>query len=276
MNLSFSEYRPSLALAPFVQTYWQGHFNLSGEKDFIRRVVPNGCIELIIHLTDANCQLTARGEEWQTSPDFTLVGLYTQPYEVQFATEVQVFGIRFFPDGIRHIFGVPPVEFIATYEDSIDVLGAELSAFCARIREEQAAAAQVQLSDSFLEKQLAIHHQLHDYTHQAMQLIRQESLGSDYQQLTAQVPISDRQLQRRFKTQYGITVSEYMRLSRMNAVQNYMLNAEQNLTELTYELQFSDQSHFIREFKHYVGMAPGKFRKHRDAFIVNPAVAAAS
>jgi AraC-like DNA-binding protein len=41
---------------------------------------------------------------------------------------------------------------------------------------------------------------------------------------------------------------------------------------LPYDLNFSDQSHFIREFKNYVGIAPKKFINSRKQFIVNPAI----
>lgn len=270
MNLAIQEFPPAADLLPFVQSYWAGDFNLNGEPTFAQSVVPNGCIELIIHLSDAHCSLRRAGDQWHSSPDFTLLGLYTQPYEVRFSEKVGVFGLRFHPDGIRQVFGVSPAEFLASYEDGLDVLGRDLRDFCRRIRELTTTEARISLADQYLCRQLARHHQNHDYTHLAMRLIRHQAGTVDYQHLTGQIPISDRQLQREFKNQYGITVTEYMRLARLNAIQRYMRAGHGNLTQLTYELDFSDQSHFIREFKHYVGLPPRKFLKHRERFIVNP------
>lgn len=272
MNVAIAGHRPSPGLVPFVQSYWTGRFNLSGEANYAQSVVPNGCIELIIHLSDAHCSLHSGQTCWSKSPAFTLLGLYTQPYEVQFSTEVRVFGIRFFPDGIRQIFGVPPATFLASYEDGVEILGPGFRDFCSRLRETISTEAQIQQAEVYIRSQLHQHQQQYDYTHQAMHLIRKLEGIADYQELTARVPISDRQLQREFKSQYGITVSDYMRLSRMNAIQKYMQGDPGSLTQLSYELQFSDQSHFIREFKHFVGLSPGKFRKNRNKFIVNPAL----
>ncbi|ELR69485.1 Transcriptional regulator, AraC family [Fulvivirga imtechensis AK7] len=270
MNTLFSEYPPAEKLRLFIQSYWTGDFNINREASFSQSVVPNGCVELIIHLSDFHCSLNKR--VWCKSPDFTLLGVFTKPYEVKFSENVQVFGIRFYPDGIQNVFGVPPSVFFATYEDSVDVLGKSVQRFCTRIRELQSVNAQLQFANEFLTDQLGRHFLAHDYTHQAMSLIRKVAGEPDYQLLKYQIPISDRQLQREFKNRYGITISDYMRLSRMNAIQKYMdSSGSANLTQLSYDLNFFDQSHFIREFKTYVGITPGKFSRIRDRFIVNPA-----
>ena len=278
MNTVFSEISPSIKLMPYIQTYWLGNFNVQSEKDYSQSVLPNGCIELIVHITEDHCLLNKGESEWNKTPEFMVVGLYDKPYEVQFAHNVQVFGIRFYPDGIRNVFGIAPAEFLATYEDGTDVLsgklgkmlGRKLREFCLKVKSIKTFEERVQLANKFVEDQLASNELSYDYTHKAMRLIRQVQGMGNYQELTGQVPIGLRQLQREFKALYGITVKDYMRLARINAIQNYMLATKQDLTQLSYNLNFSDQSHFIREFKTFVGMAPKKFTKNRNAFIINP------
>ena len=269
-NVSFSEFTPSLSLTPFVQTYWLGNFNINGGNDFSQNVLPNGCLELIIHITDHHCALSKSEDGWRYSPEFTLLGLYGKPYEVKFSENVKVFGIRFFPDGVRNIFGMAPTELLATYEDATFVGGKALREFCKKLRELKESQEQVKLADQFLLRQLSIHRKAHDYTHFAMQMIRQSKGLLAYDELTDQVPISVRQLQREFKSLYGITVGEYARLERMNTIHRYMLTQPSAMSGLTYDLNFADQSHFIREFKRYVGLPPKKFMKSRQRFIVNP------
>jgi AraC-like DNA-binding protein len=75
----------------------------------------------------------------------------------------------------------------------------------------------------------------------------------------------------KFKETYGITAKEYMRLSRLNAIQQYMRGTDSiNLTELSYDKGFADQSHFIREFRSLTGSSPRGFLKERGQFIMNP------
>lgn len=270
MNIAISEYQPAVDLQPFIQAFWLGTFNINSEQHNVQTVVPNGCIELVIHLSDTHCALIKHSGTWSNSPDFTLLGLYTQPYDVQFSGTVRVFGIRFFPDGIRNIFGVAPSEFLATFENSVDVFGQGIQDFSVRIRSEKSVEAQLELANAYIKRQLEWHHQSHDYTHIAMRLIREAAGLADYRKLTSRVPISDRQLQREFKHLYGITIRDYMRLSRMNAIQNYMRSGNKNLTQLSYDFDFTDQSHFIREFKNYIGLPPRRFIKNSNRFIVNP------
>ena len=66
--------------------------------------MPNGCIELIIHLTHDHCELV-KEDTWGKSPEFTLIGLQTKPYEVRFNEQVQIFGVRFNQKGFTIFLG---------------------------------------------------------------------------------------------------------------------------------------------------------------------------
>lgn len=270
MSITFSEYKPSLPLNAFVQAYWTGDFNIYSENKFVQSVVPNGCIELIIHLTNNHCELI-KGDLWGKSPEFTLIGLHTSLYEVRFNEHVKVFGIRFNPEGIYNFFGVPPAEFTSTFEDSKDVLGIDFDDYCSKLREAKSVTDQISLTENFLFKKLdKLSSNKIDYVKIASEVIRRNHGIISLENLIKQVPISARQLQREFKNKFGITAKEYMRIARLNAIQNYMQNSPKiNLTELSYDKGFSDQSHFIREFKMIMGTNPKRFLKSKDNYIVN-------
>lgn len=268
--ISINEYPPSPLLSEYVQSYWRGNFNILGESKISHSVLPSGCIELIIHLTTDHCLLSPNSKTWQPSPMFTLLGLFEKPYDVQFEKPVHVFGIRFFPDGIRHIFGVPPAEFLSMYEDCISVLGMKLSDFCSSIRSANDILQCIAISNEFILKEVSTRKIKYDYAHLAMKLVRRMPGITNYQDIVRQIPISARQLQREFRKIYGISLRDYMRLTRINAIYKYMLSGGIDLSQLPYEMEFFDQSHFIKEFKTFSGVPPKRFLKTKEAFIVNP------
>ena len=271
MEIEFTEFPPSQPLSLFVQSYWTGTFNKLTRPDFAQSVVPNGYIELIIHLTDDHCALSKDAADWDASPDYTLIGLYTKPYEVRFSSLVRVFGIRFYPEGIMNVFGVPPALFLSTFEDGADVFGRKFKDYCTQLREKLTHPDRIALTENFLLKFVEQNSKNYDYARLAARLIRQRQGMMNQAELQSEIPISDRQLQREFKKQYGITAKAYMRLMRLNAIQKYMQsNSDVKLTEVAYEHGFSDQSHFIKEFKDLIGNNPRAFAKERDRFIVNP------
>jgi AraC-like DNA-binding protein len=269
MNISFVEYKPDISLQPYIESYWRARFNIDRRILFSQNVIPNGCIELIIHLSEDHCALNRNDEPYRKSPPYTLIGIYNNPYIVRFSEQVEVFGIRFFPDGFRNIFGIPPGEFLSTYEDGGCVVGNTFDEFCARLRETVGTGEKINLANGYLLNQLQQNMKKYDITHLAMQYIRLKDGMIDFRELAEKVPISLRQLQREFKNHYRMKITDYLRLIRLNAINRYMLSQNLSMTELAYELDFTDQSHFIREFKQYTGVTPKKFIRDKDNFIVN-------
>jgi transcriptional regulator GlxA family with amidase domain len=72
--------------------------------------------------------------------------------------------------------------------------------------------------------------------------------------------LSARQLQRRFQDVVGVSPKILARTIRFDEIRRrLMFNPDANLTDLAYEFGFTDQAHFIRDFKEFAGKTPGEF-----------------
>ncbi len=77
------------------------------------------------------------------------------------------------------------------------------------------------------------------------------------EQLAERVGLSPRQLQRRFLSAVGCPLKTFLRLRRANlALELIQQDRHASLTEVAYELGYSDQSHFIRDIKEFTWLAP--------------------
>lgn len=268
MNSPVTEYKPCENLRPYVELYWEGSFHTEASERLSMQMIPNGCVELIIHLNDLHCDLkNAHG--WSQSPDYMILGLFTQPYEVQFRGMVKVFAIRFKPEGFYNVFGVPASEFKERYEDMSLVLGNEFIDLSHRIREEKSIVNIISRVEIHLLKQIQSNNIELSYINRAAELIRQTK-SIRIEELSNKVYISQRQLEREFKDKIGISPKQYLRIIRLNEVQRLLDNNPLDLTSVAYQCGYFDQAHFIRDFKNITGEKPTIFLKERKWFITNP------
>lgn len=271
MHVAINEFAPSVSLRPYVQSYWLGDFNMHSHNGLSQSMVPNGYIELIIHLTDKHCNLF-NDTDWAHSPDYTIIGMFAEPYTVMFDNHVQAFGIRLTPEGFYHIFGVPPAEVLGIYEDMEAVAGKFFRLFCDEVRRATTVQERIRITERYFSKRLNDRYLQDDYIALTANIIRNSKGSINIAQLNEQVPISVRQLQRKFKQIIGVTPKAYIRIARMNAVHSYLNTQEHiDLTELAYESGFADQSHFIREFRQMTGNGPRNYLREKEKYIVNPA-----
>ena len=233
------------------------------------KVIPNGCLELIIHLNEWHCDLqNAYG--WSQSPEYMIVGMHTKPYLVQFGNLVNVFAIRFKPDGFYNIFGIPASTIKDSIEDFSQVMGAKFPDFSQKIKGKKDFREMINCAENQLLKNLQNKIINLNYVSLAAEVIRQ-SKSIKMKDLPNQVFISMRQLDRQFKEQFGISPKHYMRITRLNEVRRLLnKNYRMDLTSVAYHCGYSDQAHFINESKSFTGDLPTIFIKGKNSYISNP------
>lgn len=71
-----------------------------------------------------------------------------------------------------------------------------------------------------------------------------------------------RTLQRNFRNEVGLLPKEYLRIKRMNAVEQ-KLSQKATIFEIIADFDFSDQAHYIKEFKQLRNFTPAEFLKKK-------------
>ena len=77
--------------------------------------------------------------------------------------------------------------------------------------------------------------------------------------------ISSRQLQRKFKQHTGVSPETYIRILKFQRSLHLLTMGQyEKLSDIGYQLNYADQSHFIREFKYFSGITPRDFLQQND------------
>lgn len=269
MSNLMKEYIPCDGLKPFVEVFWEGSFNSDANGLVSMQLIPNGCVELIIHLNDLHCDLQ-KDDKWSQTPDYMILGLYTNPYEVRFKNHVKVFAIRFKPEGIYNVFGVPASVLKERFEDMSQVFGKGFRDFSHRLREDKSVIDKIKRAERYL---LTNHRNKRidfNYVNVAAEIIRKNK-GIKIEELAKMLFISKRQLQREFKNKVGISPKHYYRITRINEVLRLLDSDRQmDLTSVAYACGYFDQAHFINDFKRITGVRPTIFVKDQGQMIASP------
>lgn len=103
---------------------------------------------------------------------------------------------------------------------------------------------------------------VHQKLYQAIQLIQQQHM---YQvnSLARQLQLSERQLNRLFRSNIGCSPKLFIQIARFRQATFTKLAQHQlSLTELAHHYHYFDQSHFIRDYQRMTGNSPKKFYKN--------------
>lgn len=73
--------------------------------------------------------------------------------------------------------------------------------------------------------------------------------------------ISPRQLHRRFRLAFGLSVQQFLTRTRIQAAEDALIKSNRSIAEIALAMGFCDQSAFTRQFLKRTGLTPSKFRQ---------------
>ncbi|MEM7383994.1 MAG: AraC family transcriptional regulator, partial [Verrucomicrobiota bacterium] len=97
---------------------------------------------------------------------------------------------------------------------------------------------------------------------EAVDYIRQhhcEKIGVE--ELAQRVGISSRQLHRKFRQVFGMSVQDFLAKTRIQAASDALIHQDRTIAEIAATFGFCDQSAFTLQFRKHTGMTPIRFRQ---------------
>jgi len=248
-HLGFQRFAPPVQLRPWVQCYWIAQQHRLPESGVSETVYPDGGTTLIFNFSRSDF------------PDVTFFATQSVGKMV-FQGSVNRIGIRFQPGGAFQLLklGMPDV---TRGELSADDLAVQS---LLQLRDQLAELTQVSKRLALIDQWLLnLVKQTHVTTGIIQQLLPQIILTQQpIEQLSAHLPISRRQLERKFQLEVGCSPNQLKQQHRVKIARTLISQRpEQSLTDIGQDVGFYDQAHFIRHFHKITGQTPGAYRQRK-------------
>lgn len=250
--MQYREVAPPPKLRPYVTCLW----TLAGDGRGAppQRVLPDGSVELVLHLGDPFHRLVA--DRLHQQPRALIVGDVARPILLCPGTQVDLIGARFRPGAAGAVLGAPPAAILGEFHDLHDLQVPSLRDLLERIgnteRNGRLAALATALEAALARARPPVPRLLHGLgaiaaAHGRLSLpALAESLGW-----------SQRQLERQVRGTLGMSPKRFARLRRFQWVVS-QLSPERppSWTRLAFAAGYHDQSHLVREFREFAGTTP--------------------
>jgi len=249
---------PPAHLEPFVDCIWLLAASKGDDDPEPEIVLPDGKTELVVHFGDAFLKL--EGDTYERQARVLMSGQLTERIMLKPTGEIGVVSIRFKAAGAARFFDVPYDKLVDRVADFTDFEPAFSAAIHERIarcgsHDERLAAMVAVLDDRLTQESRE-----DIFVRQACQYIAMSEGEYSAQDLVKLIGYSERQLERKFKKQVGLSPKI---LSRIVRFQKFLaMTREANtltLADAAAACGYYDQSHFIRDFSRFSGVSPMKY-----------------
>ncbi|RPE05719.1 AraC family transcriptional regulator [Chitinophaga lutea] len=265
--MEFRQIPPPDALKNHIRYFWvlEGAGADIPSKSF--RTMADGCPGLIFQHPD----LGVMYQNNKALPGIFVYGPATKYAEIRLAGAFSTIGIFFYPNALPAIFGLNAGELTDTCMD-LDLL-AQKEGFPLAERLSAAPSAQDRMAIlcTFLMQQIRENSRFEDAAIQhALSHIIQSKGSVPMKQLQEQLQLSERSFERKFKQYVGVSPKLFARISRFQASLSQLRNNDFcKLSDLAFDNDYADQSHFIRSFREFAGFSPHQLRKQSVELLEN-------
>jgi AraC-like DNA-binding protein len=245
---------PSAPLATYVEYFW----TLQCLRDDVLplRMFANKASGVIVQHYDGRSVLHGANGDPSSSasnpPAVFVYGKRTRPGQLVATGPFELTGVVFRPQALRSLLKIGASEVNNGPVDVDEVLGARLagrlldatSAAERRMLLAQALCARVPDADDRL-------------VTQSLRLLHRHRVTLRIPRLLKALGVSERQLERRFVRAVGVSPHHYLRILRFQeGVRLLRLRRFERLSDLACELNYADQSHFIKDTREFSGYTP--------------------
>ena len=243
-------------LIPWIRYIWyfkQENANIS------HKLLPTDCIDLIINLS--NNIIYETDLEKIIAPHIHINGLRDKYSYIHQTGNICIFGISFYSFGL-YPFVNKSLESIQNKIINVNTLSFSLAQKLEKVVSKDATEDTIILIEKVLCSELEIKN---NYIYQA-KIIRDFIESEDeitIKSFCYEYGINIKTFERMFLRYTGYTPKKLRRIKRFQTISNQLVHQNHHLLDITYDNNYTDQSHLIKDFNNFSGKAPLSFLKEK-------------
>lgn len=244
-DLVHERFHPSEDLAPWVEHYWTVAWDLRGRPPHPVATLPHPSVHLVFEKDD-------RGG---------VAGPARARFSRVLENEGHVFAVKFRPGGFHPFAGGPVSRFADRVVPVIDVFGAAGAELERSVLAADSSAERIRLVESYLR---GLQPKPDPNVARAAELVAgvaREPGIVKVQDLVARSGLGLRTLQRLFGEYVGVGPKWVIQRYRLHEAAERLAAGPVDQSALALEVGYSDQAHFIRDFKAMVGVTPAVYAR---------------
>lgn len=254
--LNIQEYPPHL-LRKYVANYSIYRFG----ENIDTQLYPKGIFEIVFQSNTNFQHNTSYSAGWQSRPKNFIGGLHNKSYTVRAnGNNNFCIAVEFKPNTAKYFIPYKLHNFQNNIVDILDIWGNGAIELSHKITTEKENFIKISLIEDFLLQKII--QQKTSIIDNAITIILASKGFVEVSQLARTIGLSNAQFRKRFKEEIGISPSQYCKIVRINTTLTLLEKGyKKSLIDLSYQLGYFDQSHFIKDFKSVTGCSPKSFKK---------------
>jgi AraC-like DNA-binding protein len=248
---------PSPALEPYVDCFWL----LSAPKGDVDAepeiVLPDGKTELIVHFGDDFFKHDSTSNQFVRQARVLMSGQLTERILLKPSGEIGVVSVRFKSAGAARFFNIGYDSYVNQVFDFYTVESDVANVIHAKVSAATSVDSRIKVLEDMLTERLSVDSGEDVFVRQACNYLVQSEGQYTITDLAKLIGFSERQLERKFKHQVGLSPK---RLARILRFQKFLQIAQTTktltLTDAALACGYYDQSHFIKDFTAFSGVSP--------------------
>ena len=251
--MKYIEAEPNPRLSHIIKRYWSLESDdLVGEPETI---LPDGCPEIVFNLSDRFERIDGSNSELQ--PATLFAGQISRSISIRPTGKVSLFGVRFHPTGAFTVGRISQNELTDKIFDIESIFGRRGSDLEEAINLEYTFESRIAIFERFVFANRPKVENTKNVCTFAADYLNRTAGNTSIAKLADMLNISERNLERKFREQVGLSPKKFARIVRFqNVVRSIESAAYPSFLDIALSFGYFDQSHLIRDFQEFGGQSP--------------------